>query len=561
MTDIKFNMNKPPLSKDEIASSKDFNKVLKGNSPKPEGRFSKGAIVGIIAIVIAGVSYFIYQQFQEPSLESTTLKESTKESKSKITFNPPVNGIETTYETFEINNDIGGEYISNSGSEFIIPQGAILDENKQPVTGGVTLKIREFHDVASIFSSGIPMIYDSLGQDYHFESAGMFEILPNEPNHILNGNTPVTVKLNSKQSGNHFNLYFLDNNKDWQFIEKDTAGITLPTALDDKEIEQLSKAIKKAKKDWEKSQKKYEKELVKAQIIEPQLANDNNFSIQLDYNIKEFPELSNFSNVLFEVLPENENFDPSYANEEWKDIKLSKKGNDYELALISHSLKVNLIVAPVFASKDIDFAEETFQTLFEAYDIENENRLSTAKKEMDELNAIYLENEMAFRNNEISINNLQVGNANNYDLINAVTRIFRVEQFGMYNSDCPARLPKGKEITPLFVTDSEEKDTLNFSTIYIAEIGSNTLFTLSGNWSVQAPQVEGEEPSILSDLITYNPSKKTVLWGVSDGAVYKVDYSKLNEISEDEDIVEVKMTKSKKEDLSSEGMRNFLSIN
>ena len=98
-----------------------------------------------------------------------------------------------------------------------------------------------------------------------------------------------------------------------------------------------------------------------------------------------------------------------------------------------------------------------------------------------------------------------------------IKRIFTIDSFGIFNSDCPQKLPKGALFEPVFVNGKDRLDTLSFNHIYMAELNKNALFSLYGYWGKSKKQKnsEGSGADYITQEISFNPYHKTVIWGVT----------------------------------------------
>lgn len=79
------------------------------------------------------------------------------------------------YETAKFNAAEEFIFEQSTGTRIIVPANSLIDSAGNPVKGDVELRFREFHDVESIFLSGIPMQFGEERSQY-FSSAGMFEV-------------------------------------------------------------------------------------------------------------------------------------------------------------------------------------------------------------------------------------------------------------------------------------------------------------------------------------------------------------------------------------------------
>ncbi len=521
MKDSKINHDRKPLTEQEVKAAEDFQDVMKRyKASQPSFLKKYGTYVGV-ALILGAITIFVLPDNHEEE-QTTQANNQTNEVVETKVINPPLNGLDIAMTSNMVNADQGGEIDFPGGSVVKVPPHGFLDQNGDPVSGEVELRFREFHDLAEIFASGIPMTYDSAGVEYHFESAGMFEIDAYQNGEKLqaNPNAPIRVELASNQQGNHYNLYFLDDKGDWHFIAKDTAhgspsfmADTMQLANVPDQIKRLEKEKKNLKKEIDKSNKALERLIDGNLIPEPRLANNDLYSFVLDTRKEEFPELELFKNVLFEVTEENKDFSAEMMQLEWDDMVMKKHNKSgYKMTLYKDSKKETLFVRPVFSKATIGEAQKQYQALFEQYDLTLGGKLSAEKNKRDSL-------KMTFRAITDSVEQLNYYISDEYqrqiaigNTVSKVTRVFEVDQFGFFNSDCPQNLPKGREIEPLFVDLKKITDTLCFTNIYLAELDKNTMYTIWGYWGEQK---EGEEKVWVSPTISYNPNNKTVMWGVT----------------------------------------------
>lgn len=101
----------------------------------------------------------------------------------------------------------------NDQSILSIPSSAFIDKNGKIVTKDITIAYRSMRTPEDILSSGIPMDFDSAGQNYLFKSNGMFEIRAfagNEELQIKNGSS---LKLNfpANTDSTKYNLYRIND--------------------------------------------------------------------------------------------------------------------------------------------------------------------------------------------------------------------------------------------------------------------------------------------------------------------------------------------------------------
>jgi hypothetical protein len=139
-------------------------------------------------------------------------------------ISPLIKELDVPYTSYKIDNDQTKTIEHKTGSFITIPANAFVDKDGNLLKGKVEIEYREFKDVAEIIASGIPMSYDEDGEEKHFESAGMIEILAYQNGEavFINPEKKIAIKMTSDYPGNHYNLYNLDTTaKAWKDIGKD----------------------------------------------------------------------------------------------------------------------------------------------------------------------------------------------------------------------------------------------------------------------------------------------------------------------------------------------------
>lgn len=110
---------------------------------------------------------------QDESLKTTEVSTSNVK---KTPFKIP-DAFIVPFEVFEIDAQKGGTIKSSASNSTIrIPANSLVDKNGKLVKGKVLIQLREFRNSAQTAFSMIPMTHTMKGEEYNFNSAGMFEI-------------------------------------------------------------------------------------------------------------------------------------------------------------------------------------------------------------------------------------------------------------------------------------------------------------------------------------------------------------------------------------------------
>lgn len=435
---------------------------------------------GMLAIGLASIAVVVSIAFIANSSEETKL------ISKQPTVAPPLKNVDIPFKNYAVDaNRSSTIRYFKTGSVIIIPDSAFVDSKGAIIKGKVDIKYREFHDVAEFFVSGIPMTYDSAGEKYHFESAGMLEMLAfqNGKPVYLNPSRKVTVEMLSKQTDDKFNIYkFNPLQGNWTYINKDKA---IPISTEKKDTKQTEKKL-----DFYNSSLTQLKRSESA--LNPPLKSDQNkYHFDIEIDSVEFPEFITYKGVSFEVDDSKTDFNPLYASTTWNDIKLAKgkSRGSYLMTLIKGRESVTFETLPVLEGKDYEEALDIYNGQLKV----RKNKEAKIQRSIDSL-FVSLNNERLVQNDLAKRSLYAMSDAHKTeDLVN---RVFQLNGFGIWNSDCPSSLPKGE----LFVATYQDSlgNQLTFNTVHLVEKGRNAMFSLYSPAS-----------------ISFNPKKKNCLWAVT----------------------------------------------
>lgn len=139
----------------------------------------------------------------------------------------PFDGVQAKIQTYEVDAEKGGTITLPNGGSIDVPTEAFVDENGNAIQGTVKISLQEFHSMADILSSGIPMDYDSAGVTTPFISGGMFTINGTHEgkNVEVKKDKSLDVNLASYDDTPCYNFYKLDE-KSGEWSYKDTKSGT-----------------------------------------------------------------------------------------------------------------------------------------------------------------------------------------------------------------------------------------------------------------------------------------------------------------------------------------------
>ena len=519
MDKYKINRNREPLTDADVQKGQDFDAFMKAysGSPKPFYKTSTFKLTVVALGLVIGVGTYV-------ALNS----DGTNPAKNTAYVSPALPGIDIADTTYKMDAAEGGNFLYSTGSVIRVPEGAFLDSAGNVAKGNVEIRYREFHDPGDIFLAGIPMTYDSAGQRFHFESAGMLEITAWQNGKMLTANpaSPIKVDMASNSDENKFNVYYLDTvKKNWNFIAKDKPLI-------------VGFAKDSTKNDSVKST---------ASItvpLPPRKADKEKPSFSIKYDPTEFPELNAYKGTRFEVDESKTPYNKEDKKVKWEDVAIerNKDGATYTVTFTKGDLTSTYITYAVVDEKNYGDAKKDFDKRYAAY------RSGLQKKETDEM-ASQRSTEKRLMNADakrIFVNDTVLAGAlsrfrsggKNAGKEDMVMREFQIAGFGIWNSDCPASLPPG---TPMYVRliDTRTNTVMVVEHLYLVEKGRNAIFTFYAH-----------------DLehFQFNPSADNMVWGVTmDGKLAMAtgdDLKGMKEITVDDKKIKILPMTVQKETLA-----------
>lgn len=578
MKKYKVNIDRTKPTSEEINAGKDFDKLLAmmpatatvsaGAAAKKSFWKSGWGITSLAAATVAvatGVVLLFNMNSGESNLANDGNKNNTNQNVDNVRqpatnsvqvpgafIAPPLAGVDVPFDTYRVKSEKGGKIDPSSGSHIIIPAGAFVDNSGKPVKGDVEVRYRELRDPVDFFVSGIPMHYDSAGTRYHFESAGMVEIAAFKDGKVvyLKPDKKVEIQLASDNSSTAFNLYKLDTNaRNWSFLGKDKVTqekTDNPEALAEQKIAAKKQETEAVVKQLETERDAKIVTAVNAislpeKPLEPKKADKKKNRFNVLFNTKEFPEMANFKDVVFEVDESQKPFDRNLYEIKWEDVQLLKgsKQNTYVVALKKGIRIEKIDVYPVLDGKNYDESMTQFNKKMESYNSALDTRKKAEENLQKEYSKAIAEQRAVYQKYQETVRaEFQAQN-----LASQTLRVFTVSSFGIYNCDSPMKYPQGAIVNALF-TDEQGKQLTCNSNIYLAEKGRNALFTYYKN-----PEVS----------FRFNPGSKSIIWTVSDGKLYTLmpdGFSSLPR-SGDKDVM---LKKVEEEFKSPDAMRHYFGI-
>lgn len=526
----KFNLDRKPVTDEEINSHKDFgelvNKFKKQSIEKARSdvnflknkKATYSAIIAGVAVVCTVTYFAVFKK--EPPKETandkivTTQQQHTtspENKQNKAFIAPPISKLNVPYTSYKVKTEHGATIKHKSNSKIIIPKKAFVDKQGQDIVGEVEIKYREFHNQADIIASGIPMTYDSAGVQSHFESAGMIDIkgYQNGEPVFINPKKQITVEFSSEHTADRYNMYELDTvAKNWTYLSRDNSLKNIKQSIasqpaKQKEIEktdspkaqELQKQIDAIPPKIEAEKTTYAQKVNQlpkhTEPNKPTKAIAGRPQFQLEVNYKEFPELQAFKNAVFEVGTENKNYNSKLADITWGSAEVSEgpqKGKNYLLTLKLRERVEKLIVYPALTGADYDKALKSYESKFADYKNLAAKREADEKRLKEEFEAkqtALFEERKKLKEEQVQANikywkEQQAKLDEEYNSMGnqeKVVRIFNISRFNIYNSDCPKSLPNDAKINPIYVLDNGSS-RISPSSVYLISHSRNLVYNL-----------------------------------------------------------------------------------
>lgn len=507
MKNFKINKNREPLTEADLSSGKDFGRLMQAYQAAKVPLFKTAKFwFGALSVMVTAITALvIYTKVIAPDSFAT-------DGVEQATFiNPPMPQADIKREMYAIAADKDTIIAYTTGSQIRIPANAFLDAQGKVVSGKVQLHYREFHDAIDVLLAGIPMTYDSAGQQYHFETAGMMEISATQNGKALHTNpdAPINVDMVSNDSRDVFNSYYLDTvKKEWEYIARaNYTGRNVNAVNDD--ADSIASSTEAVYENSTAIGMQQELREVKAEIkileakkpIEPKKINKDKprFSIKVDE--QEFPEIAIYKGMKFQVV-DIAQYDEKKANIMWEEIKMKRIDNslNYEITFSNARTSYSIAATPVFDTKEYSEAKKIYDAKFEAYEI------TLAKKQKEEaelkakLSAQQREAQEAMQK-EVKAQQLrQQEYEAKLQQSSLVYRTFQINSFGIYNCDRPQILPTAASVVAKF-TDAKTGEKLSCQNVYLVEKGRNLVY------------------SYFSDSFgkfMFDPTKENMVWVVTN---------------------------------------------
>lgn len=266
-------------------------------------------------------------------------------------------------ETFTVQNPAEATaFTTQSGTTLKVPANVIVDAEGKAVDGPVTIRYREFRDVAEIISSGIPMTVKVEGEQTEWmQTAGMFEIRGFQNGEAVNiaEGKGIEVDFVSPVDGAYDTWSLDDNTNEWTNLGPGSDPVEIPANGErlnnlDQEIETLQAKTAEAPQ-------------------APSYEKQNEIRIDDPANLNQFPELRDSRSHLFIYAGSDAakapKKNPWIRDKDWSRYELAQgpKTGVYELTLLAEDTIFSMLVEKAPKPADLAAANAAYKKLLAAY--------------------------------------------------------------------------------------------------------------------------------------------------------------------------------------------------
>lgn len=524
-------------SSEDIARHRNFDELLKRyratSATKPRtARLRRLVYVSISAAAAVILALIGLRIAIQPQVNQSPMSSRAYFAQQAFSA-PPVEGIAApAFANFRLDAAQGGAQAYSQGSKLVVPAYAFADDYGRLVEGEVDVYYREMHDYVDFFMAGTPMAYDSAGQVYQLESAGMIELYAEQngqPVRLAVGKkidieliSEISVPSNRLNVPPAYQVYYLDTlGKQWRYETIDNLafleGVRIPEddplygqkqalmtklqALEAQKAQQiaaLESRIPEPVKPLRPEPAKGDLPTLELNFLDGSVAVEDTRGGQVQRELAQLQET--YASLIWQISNDSPAYDERAFSVEWASARLRPIDNlNYELTLVHPQSQLTLIVSPVLLGEDYKRALERYSVALEAYWEQMEEREAKLSQERNAiLQATEAEKNQLMADYEAG---LQAANtpqtADRYLVRRKLVNRFQVDKLGVWNCARPSPI-EGQPIQAAF-KDQHGNRYANH-TAYLVDKHKNTIYRFySGG---DAIPTSGADSEMLIWLVT-----------------------------------------------------------
>jgi hypothetical protein len=492
MKDKKININRTKLTSAEIEEKRNFDQLMLQLKTPPTpyyaslGFWGKTGMAGLVILFVVKSISTLFNQYNEDIYDKNITQLKTQPSLPQDTkcLKPISSENDIAFIHHQVVSGEKSEITLEDGTKLEIPANA-FDAKKGEI---VQITTRLFNDKTSAFLAGVPMDY----QESAFESAGMMEIRGEINGKVaqINPDAPIVVHMNMLKHPEGFDFYALDDAKgQWKLhpaiMETE---LQLPEEVKESDILKLRadlKDIQIQKADLEEKAKKLKMPSEREYFI----AKNEHLQFKLDFDKNLFPELSDFTSIVFEALPNQYNYS-RVVRKSWDDFHIIKDGSEFIATFSDESASESIKVRPVLKGRELENAlrrfEQAKKNYFDSQTQYTSSLESLEKKEKEKIARIGLlssiNEQKELLTADSKTNKAQILKRQKQAVASKLmtaTATFKTTKWGVFNADKPVAYPDQFKTPVQFVAEDYSSEDIDCA--YVFDMKKDVRYSFGSN--------------------------------------------------------------------------------
>lgn len=490
-----FRHKTKPISSERIAQHMDFDALLEQAAApsidveeKPTSRFSIRPLywgLGIAASVALAVFVYTGQNTHQ------TINEQKYFAQQNY-INPPTKTTLSTTRSFAFNAKDGHTFEDENGAKLVIPSMAFATERGKLVEGEIEMHYTEYSDYVDFFIAGIPMVYDSLKQQYLLESTGIVDIYATHKGQRIQlaSNKKIDVEFTGQwfAKGAHvptYNIYHLnEQQRNWEYTSIDQMQVLEEQILDkndpayeiklryqqdiaqaNQELEDKKVYLRNSFATTPKPQKPLQPRDNKLPTFELDFLGDNIvYENQAEENL--------YQGTIWQVSEKNTDFDQRMFEVVWDNVLIDKVSEkDYQLTFSSPKNSVSIWINPVLTGQNYTKANAQYLLDLEEWKKANAEVEASLQEEIALVEQQTQEHiaqlQQSFEEN-IAVRGIRESAVEKKRVINR----FSIEELGIWSCAQPIEMGDNAIAANVFAAGNED---IAPTTAYIVDKTKNTV--------------------------------------------------------------------------------------
>ncbi len=297
----------------------------------------------------AALVAFLMRTPELPSIEGGSFS-----PPAALALQQPLPQIQKPFATFTLSdNNTDTTLLYQTGSKISVPASAFVDKKGRPVKGKVDIQYREMHDHVDMFVAGVPQQAD-LAHPQQAAAAVQVQAFQNGEPIYLQPDKSLSIELLTTLPADmptaELAVYaYSPNEQTWKYQKADKIEIlNQPQPLPMDTLISDPRPLDPNSAEGKKALAQIEKQFPAPKA--PIKPSDDVETFDLDYDTKEFPELKEYSGILWTTVDQSKSYQQAMLSREWTSMKIRRKDSDqsqYELSLTDGKENIVVDIQPV----------------------------------------------------------------------------------------------------------------------------------------------------------------------------------------------------------------------